>query len=101
MTIAIIAHGSHMSKVYNRRKFIIIFAVSAMINTFTLSFTFPNHAKIPKLIINSTLKIRNGAAYIKSFPEYKNFMPNNILDISGQKTKKIHPILTANMEKYL
>ncbi|MEI6119289.1 MAG: hypothetical protein WCP92_09160 [bacterium] len=75
--------------------------MSATSNTLTLALTLPSHAKIPKLIINKTLRIKKGDVYASSCPEYINFVPKNILAISGQKAKNNHQMLSANTEKYL
>gem|GEM_PF-5998592 len=45
--------------------------------------------------------MRNGAAYVVNIPECINFVPNNIILISGPKAMNIHENIRAKTEKYL
>ncbi|MEI8008292.1 MAG: hypothetical protein WCI00_02365 [bacterium] len=101
ITVPNIAHSNHRLNISINVTIETTVTINHIISTHVLCLTFPVPAKTPKLITKSTLKIRNGHAYLSNSHEIRNFWPKNMVMISGHKTTNNPHILSAKIEKYL
>ena len=67
--------------------------------TYTLSFTFHNHAKIWKLNDAKRLNTKNIQAYVNKVHESRYFSQNKLIEISDQNTNNKTEKLNAIIEK--